>query len=250
MPRTTSRLPPRPFPQSPGTALARPVAVASAASILAAVLTAGCGGGVHHAQPVGSLALAAKVPDGVVVTDVNYSITGHQGPPIDGRFPSGHGPAAPLPLVVVNDLPAGAGYRVDVQATLAGAPACQGSESFDIHAGETTAIVVVLSCSGTVKIGIQLALRYCPHLATYSAAPLTTSAGGTVALHATAVAYDADTGPPVWFQWSATSGSFSDPSAADTTYTCAAGQQMLSVAVSNGSCSDSVAIPVNCVTGS
>jgi hypothetical protein len=238
----------RPFAARPAR---RRRAIVSAFAIGAAGALAACGGAHHPSQPVGSLAMAAKIPDGVVVSDVTYTITGgHESTPITGRFPKGYGPPAPLPLVVLNDIPIGDGYRVDVEAQVAGAPACLGSERFDIHAGATTAIVVVLACSGTVKINIQAALSYCPRLATYSAAPLVTSAGGTIDLHATAAGYDAGTAPPIWFQWSATSGSFSDPKAANTTYTCAAGQQMLSVAVSNGSCSDSVAIPVACVTGS
>jgi hypothetical protein len=95
-----------------------------------------------------------------------------------------------------------------------------------------------------ISVGIQ-----CPGLrvSQYTLSPLSTSVGGTIDV--TAAGEDDSTDAAViGYTWTAPMGTFADPKAAHTTYTCTgAGTVTLTVTVSNGDCRASGGMMVTCV---
>jgi hypothetical protein len=71
----------------------------------------------------------------------------------------------------------------------------------------------------------------CPVLTRVSVSPMKALVG--VDIEVSVVATDED-GGPITYSWTGTGGSFADPAAQDTTYTCeAAGKQSITVTVSD-----------------
>jgi hypothetical protein len=90
----------------------------------------------------------------------------------------------------------------------------------------------------------------CPVLSSWVASPLQTSSPRGI-ISVAAAAMDAD-GDRLNFAWTATAGTFADPLALQTLYTCTtAGEQTLTLTVSDdhnpGPCSTWLTIPVTCV---
>ena len=198
---------------------------------------------------VGSIGLAIQLAGGATVNTVSYEITGNGITPIRGSIPVSD-PGATV-SVLVNGIPAGTGYRVDLTATSTdGRTTCAGSATFNVVAAQTTAVAVVLQCrgpgAGTGSASITGTFNNCPFLTSYSASPLSVSTGGTI--NVSAAASDLDPGAALTYAWTATGGSFAAAGTASTTYGCsAAGSQTLTIRVSDGSCDDSATIAVSCV---
>jgi hypothetical protein len=217
----------------------------AALALASAATGAGCGGDSRRSPPVGSLALTTKLADGVRASEAAYDVTGN-GLHLTGRFEI-FDPAATI-LVVIGDIPEGFGYEVAVDATASTAESCHGSHRADIYAGETTLVGVELQCQEATSsggVGVDVTVTGCVRLESYSASPLTASAGDSILVSAAATNVLGST--RVAFSWSASAGAFENPNAASTTYFCMAGKQTLSVTVSDGSCSDSASIPVTCL---
>jgi hypothetical protein len=91
----------------------------------------------------------------------------------------------------------------------------------------------------------------CPVLTSWGASPLQTSSPrGTISVSASAS--DADPGDRLTYEWTATAGSFADPRAPVTTFTCTTpGDQTLTMSVRDdhhpGPCKTSLKILVTCV---
>jgi 5'-nucleotidase len=87
----------------------------------------------------------------------------------------------------------------------------------------------------------------CPDVTSFTATPLTARVGNTIALTATARDRDND---PIGFAWSAPSGTFSSPNAANTNFLCtSAGTFSLTLSVNDGparGCTRSRFLSVNC----
>jgi hypothetical protein len=220
----------------------------SVALVLASAATAGgCGGGDRRSvRGVGSLAVTTKLAEGVRASEASYSVTGN-GFVLTGRIEIVD-PAATI-FVVIADVPEGVGYQVVVDATAATGQACHGSHRADVYANETTLVDVVLECQAAAAaggmVGVNVTVAGCVRLASYSASPLTAAAGESIAVTATAGNIVGPT--PLTFRWSASAGAFDNPNAATTRYNCVPGKQALTVAVSDGACSDSASIPVTCL---
>lgn len=194
----------------------------------------------------GSLKVGLEVAPGVMVSSVDYKITGSGMDAMTGTFALNGGQGSGF-IGVVDHIPAGTGRQIDLTANASNGTTCKGSGTFDVQSGETTIIDVILECrdsGGTVIV--RGTFEQCPLLKSVSAAPDSVAVGDKIYLDA--VASD-PVGDPLKFAWTATSGTFADASAATTTYTCTqAGTQTITAKVSkeDGSCSDSTSFDVTC----
>jgi len=162
----------------------------------------------------------------------------------------------PPVAATIMDLPSG-----DCGITLtafdnAGDPLCTGSEDFTVLANETVQVNVVLLCDsdaeellGNAEIDATFEFvegNNCPRLHFLNAVPSTVPPEGS---EVTVLVSDKD-GDALTTALTATGGSFADPSAQSTTYTCdgASGAQTISVTVSDGeaACDKSKSFEVTC----
>jgi len=137
-----------------------------------------------------------------------------------------------------------------------GATLCEGSKDFTVLANETVIVDVALICAGdgeellgNAEINGTFVFvdgNACPRLHFFNAVPINVPAEGSAA---TVLVSDRE-GDPITTLMTATGGSFADPSAQSTTYTCdgAAGNQTLTVTVGNGepACEQSKTFDVTC----
>ncbi|HVZ71349.1 MAG TPA: hypothetical protein VHJ20_03155 [Polyangia bacterium] len=207
---------------------------------------AGCGTHAH----VGNVLLTATVDPQAPLQYVAYQITGVGLAEVTG----GIGTPEPAPAFtrLVSHVPAGLDYAVHVNATsVDGQSSCEGSATFDVKANQTTLVGVHLSCmhigDGQVSITIGLV---CPGytVSSWTISPLTASVGGTINVAAGTTNTDPH-GPPSAFSWNASAGSFADPKAAQTTYTCTKpGAATIAVTATSGPCVDTQMATVTCVS--
>jgi hypothetical protein len=200
------------------------------------------------AADVGSVGLAVKLSTGVNVDKVDYKVSGNGITPVTGSIVVSD-PGATV-SVLVNGLPAGTGYLVELTAVSTdGKTTCGGSSTFDIIANQSSSVTVALQCktpktTGSVVVGGTF--NNCPALTSFSASPLAVAVGGIITVGS--AASDLDPGTMLTFAWTATAGTFAAPTSASTTYTCAVGgSQTLTITVSDGKCTDSATVPVTCV---
>jgi cysteine-rich repeat protein len=222
----------------------------AAATLLAGAVGASCNSkrDTASSHDVGSVSLALRLSSGVNVDKVDYKISGNGITPITGSVTVSD-PGATV-SILVNGIPAGTGYTVELSAVSTdGKTTCAGSAKFDVIAGKTTAVTVALQCragANTGSVSISGTFNNCPAVTSLSAAPLTVSVGGVIAVSAAGA--DLDAMDTVTFAWSATGGSFASATSASTSYTCSVGgKQTLTVKVSDGKCDDSGTVEVNCV---
>lgn len=208
-------------------------------SITAALLTAvmmisalACGSRQEaDSASTGTASMEISLPAGSQIASVQYAISGNGITTITGSIDiSGAGATTSFQ---VTGIPAGTGYTVRLDASSTdGATTCTGMASFDVTAGATTHVTVLLQCTGANTGSVVVNGVWCPVVSSYAVSPLAIAVGGTIAVNAKAHDIDtADDATPT-FTWSATAGSFASASSATTTYTCAvAGTQTLSITV-------------------
>jgi hypothetical protein len=199
-----------------------------------------------------ALRINLEVADGTVIEEVEYEITGNGMMPMGGTINT----SAPGATASVEQfgIPAGEGYLVTMVATSAdGSLMCGGSSTFDVGAGVSTAVDVILNCKGSEQFGgvrVNGKLNICAELDKVIVAPLQTSSG--FALEVSALGSDTE-GDDFEYSWTASGGSFDDPSAAATVFNCeGASSEMLTVEVSDDGfvyCIDGWTVPVDCVDG-
>ena len=214
----------------------------------------GTGSAVVQNDGTGSATIALQVPGGLTINTVTYSITGPAGFSQSGSIDVSHSTTV---STVIGGLPAGDGYSITLNATATdGTSTCLGSGTFKVTAGAVTAISVVLDCHQaptTGSVSVNGVTNVCPNIDGVSANPAEVLVGGSIALSATA--HDADSGPsPLSYQWQATGGTISNPTAQNPTFTClTAGAASVTVTVSDGdpaaSCAPSVTTQVTCTGG-
>ena len=199
----------------------------------------------------GELGLALQVGTGLTINSANYTIVGPNSFSKTGTLDLS---AATSFSAIIGGLPAGSGYSISVTATATdGTTNCGGSASFSITARTTTSVTLILDCHTPAKtgsVGINGAVNVCPVIDELSASPTQVNVGGSIAL--VGGAHDSDSGPSaLTYQWSATSGTFSDATAKSPTFTCTApGTSTITLAVSDGDttagCSDTLTATVTC----
>jgi len=220
----------------------------------ASLLGAGCRGN-SSAVPCESLLLIdldlAGDGEGIapVIDEVVWTITGNGMAPMMGAIDT----SAPgtTPSVEVFGLGPGT-YTVELEANSDdGETSCQGATRFDVTAGLVTEVVVFLRCTGGERFGgvrVNGKLNICPALTKVVVAPLQTSLGKSISVYAEALDPEGD---DIDYSWSADSGTFQNPSAPDTVYTCEEpGEHQVTISVSDDGakhCLDSWTVEVTCV---
>lgn len=218
---------------------------------LAAALAAGCSTSTSEASAAdsGSAVVNLQLVSGIAIDAVAYEITGNDMSPMGGTIDTS-APGATASVEVFGLVP-GQDYLVEMTATSAdGGTTCGGSAEFDVQAGQSTDVMVVLSCKRPPRFGgvrVNGKVNVCAELVKAVVSPLTTSVGGEIDLYA--LADDAE-GDDVAFEWSASAGSIAGPASAATTYTCdVAGRQQITISVSDDAfteCADEWTVEVTC----
>jgi hypothetical protein len=136
--------------------------------------------------------------------------------------------------------PTGTGDLVTVSATASDGTSCYGiSAPFDVIAGTPVSVPVTVVCGGgaptttpgVVQVtGTIIVSDSCPVISNFLVAPKQTSVGAAIDVGGHAA--DPDTGDVLTYSWTATAGSFTDPTAASTQYICStAGMQVITFTV-------------------
>jgi len=214
----------------------------------------GTGAAAIQTDGTGSATIALQIAGGLTINTVTYSITGPAGFSTSGSIDVSHSTTV---STVIGGLPAGNGYSLTLTGTATdGTSTCLGSGTFNVTAGAVTAVSVVLDCHQaptTGSVSVNGVTNVCPNIDGVSANPAEVLVGGSIALSATA--HDADSGPsPLSYQWQATGGTISNPTAQNPTFTClTAGAASVTVTVSDGDpaagCAPSVTTQVTCTGG-
>jgi len=220
-------------------------------SLLTATIAAGCStySGETGTATTGSANLSLEAVDGIEFDSVEYEITGGDMEAMGGSIDTS-APGATASVEVFG-IAAGDGYTVTMTATSTdGETSCEGSEDFAVEAGGATDVMVILNCKRPPMLGAVRAngkFNVCTQLTKAIVAPLATSVGTSIDVSAEAV--DAE-GDDIEYQWTATAGSFADPNAAVTNYSCEVeGTQSVRVTVSDDGfeyCDDSWTVEVTC----
>jgi hypothetical protein len=191
---------------------------------------------------VGTVGLTLQTAAGTTVTAVSYVITGPSAFTKSGSIDVSQSSSI---SALIGGVPAGTGYSITLSAVSTDTTTnCAGSASFDVIGGQTAAVVVELTCHESAHTGSVLVngvVNSCPVIDELTVTPDEVVEGNSVSLFA--VAHDSDAGPaPLSYQWSATSGTFSDPTSANPSFTCAGvGNVTATLTVSDGDPSSSCA---------
>jgi hypothetical protein len=221
------------------------------ASLLVSLMTVGCSGGSDTGDKCrAALRINLETADGTVIDEVDYEISGNGMTPMSGTIDT----SAPGATASVEQfgIPPGEDYVVTMVATsVDGTLVCGGAATFDVGVGVSTQVDVILNCKASEQFGgvrVNGVLNVCAELEKVIVAPLQTSAG--YALEVSALGSDAE-GDDFEYSWTATGGSFDDPSAAQTIFNCDdASSEEITVEVSDDGfkyCIDSWTVPVDCV---
>jgi len=227
------------------------------AAVGACAAVSGCSGNGaapeagQSADKSGSIGLALQTGAGITLNRVNYTITGPAGFSKSGTLDLS---AATAFSSTIGGIPAGSGYAISLTSTATdGTTACAGSATFNVTVRTTTSVTVALDCHEaprTGSIGVNGVVNVCPVIDALSANPSQVNVGSTIAL--SSAAHDLDKGPAaVSYQWSATSGTLSDASAQNPTFTCTSvGTSTITLTVSDGDtakgCPDVLSTSVTC----
>ncbi len=191
--------------------------------------------------------LALTLPEGSTIASVAYTVLSSTSATIAAGNIAVSDTNAVLSLDLV--LGPGMGDVVELLATTSTGASCAGTSApFDVVAGRSTFINLTLVCGGD-----QPSSGNCPDVQSWAVTPVQAAApDGTIG--ASVVATDPDTTQTLSYSWVATAGTFGDPSAASTTYTCSTvGSQTLTLTVRNGpfsssGCAATATFLVDCVS--
>jgi len=220
--------------------------------LTAAIAFAGCTSDGTSSETSGSLNLNLELADGIVINEVDWTISSPGMDDMTGTIDTS-APGATASVEVFG-LPPGDDYLVELEATdETGTITCRGDAPFEVEIGVATDVMVFLNCKRPTRLGgvrVNGKFNVCADLAKVIVSPLQTSVGNDIDLSAIAVDVEGDT---VAYVWSATGGSIADSNAQETTYTCGeVGQQSITITVSDDAfeyCMDDWTVAVTCVEG-
>ncbi len=217
-------------------------AVASSLSVFAVgcsdASSADDNGGSEWSGPVGTLGLSLELAPGVVLSSIQYEISGN-GVTKTGTFAvPGTGSTF---NATISEVPAGNGLVIKLRSVAEGDAglACAGQATFDVVANTTTKVDVVLSCDGLDvggSVGINGSFNICPSVTATTLSPTVQSIGGTIAVSLSA--RDVDNAPqPLTFSWATNSGTLSNATTTAPSLLCTqAGPIALTYTVRDGAC--------------
>ncbi|MGB5811440.1 MAG: hypothetical protein WBG86_12960, partial [Polyangiales bacterium] len=186
----------------------------------------------------------------LVINEVLWTITGDGMDPMMGTIDTSDPNATPS--VEVFGLPPAEEYLIELEATSEdGETTCRGSANFDVTVGVATEVGVLLRCSVGQRFGAVRAdgwFNVCAELTKAVVAPLQTSIGNAIIVSSQAEDHEGD---DIEYLWTADNGTFANPTAASTFYTCEeTGTHELTITVSDDDfmhCMDSWTVEVTCV---
>jgi hypothetical protein len=173
------------------------------------------------ASDTGSVGLQLSLPSGQDIPVISWAITGPNGTAT--LVQSGTADSNSLGVTfLIGSLRAGSGYMILLSGTgTDGSVTCTGSASFSVMTRVTTPVAVELACSiatsGARVTLINGTTFNCAAWNDVSASPTEATVGSSVNLAATA------TGPSpsaLTYSWSASSGTFGNPTVPNTSFTC------------------------------
>ncbi len=230
------------------------IGAVSAAAMINGCSSAGSASEPNSPEPkdsehVGTVGLALAVAAGITLNTLNYAITGPAGFSRTGPIDVSNSTSA---TAVIGGIPFGTGYLISLSGkSLEGTAMCAGTATFDITSATTTPVPVHITCGvqpGTGSISVNGTLNVCPTVTSVGASPSNVTTGSSLSLSGAAV--DPDSGPsPLAYSWTATSGTITNPSSANATFTCsAAGTAMITLSVFDGdaTCSSHQSVTVTC----
>ena len=220
-------------------------------SLLLGLTAFGCSGSGGEFDPCAAfLRINLEVGDGTVIDIVSYEISGNDMPAMGGIINTS-APGATASVETFG-IPPGEGYLVEMIATsVDGTVMCGGATTFDVGAGVSTEVDVILHCKEAAQFGgvrVNGKLNVCAELEKVTVSPLQTASG--YSLSVAALAGDSE-GDAVEYSWTATGGSFEDSEQAATVFTCVeANEEQITIEISDDAfeyCIDDWTISVNCV---
>lgn len=198
-------------------------------------------------QSVGSIQMSLKLSDDVEVDAIQYEILG-PGFERSGAVPVLHSSELRF---TVGAIPEGLGYTIVLSAVGAdnAAITCEGSADFDIQAGSTTAVSVLLSCvlpKGEGSLEVEGEFNICPQLQGISTLPSETAVGQSVELAAWSSDLDVSSSE-LEFSWTSEGGTFGSSASETTSFTCTEpGTFVVTATVSDSVCEDSMQAEITC----
>lgn len=206
-----------------------------------AVECASCGPGVR--PETGDLSVEVLLPSKLSLPALTFRLSGEGIAPILKTMPIVGSPATTSALFTM--LPAGREYSVTVTAlSTDGTTTCVASGKAVVPANHTTILTVPLQCttpngSAVITVGFE-----CRLISSLVIAPVVAAVGANVAV---TVEVNPDGGGTT-FSWTATSGTFRDPTAAKTTFVCSTpGTASITLTATSGVCSDHLTLSISCV---
>jgi|HubBroStandDraft_5_1064220.scaffolds.fasta_scaffold155264_2 hypothetical protein len=210
-------------------------------------ILAGLTGCVGSTRPDVPATLVFVLPNGWNVNSATYVVWSSNQLPIVEGTEDLSAPNAELSLSLL--VPPGNGDVLQVTATTSSGTSCRGtSPPFDVVSGLPTQVSLVLSCALPSPDADN-----CPTVDVQPPTPPQASApAGRISVAATAS--DTDPGDVVSFSWTASAGTFGDPTAPSTYYLCTtAGAQTLVLDVDDHhvptSCAETFLLPITCLPG-
>jgi hypothetical protein len=187
----------------------------------------------------------------LVINEVLWTITGNGMAPMKGAIDTSDPNATPS--IEIFGLEPG-NYTIDLEATSEdGATTCRGSAMFGVTVGVVTEVAVLLRCSVGQRFGavrVNGWFNICAELTKAVVAPLQTSIGNAIIVSSQAEDAERD---PIEYAWTADNGTFANPSASATFYTCEeTGNDQLTISVTDDGfeyCVDNWTVDVRCVDG-
>lgn len=194
--------------------------------------------------------MSLELPGNVTIDEVTYAITGNGIAPIGGVIDTS-GPGTTVSFSV--SVPAGEGYLLELSAASTdGERSCRGSTPFDIQAGQTTSVLVGLSCKRTGDVNASGEFNHCAEVSQPYVSQTQISVGDTIQLSVVGVDEEND---PIEYTWFGGGGTFSPPPpmGASTSYYCTdAGVHTLGVVLSDDGfdkCAEGWTTSIECASG-
>jgi hypothetical protein len=176
----------------------------------------------------GTVGMELQIAPGVTVNTVNWTISNSttgftQSGSVNVQFSN-------VVKFQIGGLPSAAGYTISLTATsVDGTITCAGSASFSVVSSTTTGVNLTLVCNGATPdagtVVVNGSTQLCANINSISVFPLETTVDSTIALSASA---SAGSVTPT-FAWTATAGTFDNPSSTSPTFTCPSTPQMVTI---------------------
>ncbi len=194
--------------------------------------------GPARGDSTGSVGLKLTLPGGAQINTITWTITGPGGASTVVQSGTINVQNSAAINFLVGNLAPGQGYNISITGTSTdGSVTCAGSAPFNVTARTTTKVSVPLQCNtGAAQVGsvnVTGNTFDCATVNSVSALPSETTVGNSLVVSGSASGPSAS---GVTYSWSAPSGSFDTPNAAQANFTCGtAGAVTLTLTTSDGS---------------